>query len=510
MSSNCERKTGRGRGRTPQRATSDGFRNADVPYGKTSQVTWNNVEQKTGTWNGDVLLANSPVPHTSCTKEEELRMPRKTKSDGWKREMPSKRAVLEGSSPLSHTCLMENELIKPRKAGSDEWRGKMPHNKAVLEDNRHPFPICIKNDLLNASVGLKAKYQGCMVGALIGDCLGSPFEHLPNRHVLSTSQLRYFLRRIRRRSVKADDNAGRRFTADPGHEFGGYYKYTDDTAMTHALAASLLDCGGFDPTVVAQRFTEEFYGNKDVKGEYGPKVRNVFAALAKTRYEDVWTPAKEQFDGTGSFGNGAAMRVAPVSLYYYEDEDKAIQVAQKQSKLTHAHPLGYNGAALICLAVQLALSLDPSKQLDVEGFLDTLKLKMEKIEHKGDCFYSKQLEIMKEMLLNTYEDAPPERVAAVLGNEITADRSVPAALYAFLRSARPLTGYKTSNGFVRALFFAISMGGDTDTIATMTGSIAGAYYGIFRVPTTMQGYCQAEEHATCLGNRLLMERSRPK
>lgn len=411
MTTNSERRSGKGRGR------------------QRSQGTWN-AEQKSGSRCGKLLFANIPSPRTCGTK----------------------------------------------------------------------------NELLGVSIGLKAKYQGCMVGALIGDCLGSPFEYLPYRHVLSTSQLRYFLWRIRRKSVKEDDNAGRRFTTDSDHDFGGYYKYTDDTAMTHALAEALLDCGGFEPAVVARRFTEEFYGNKDVKGEYGPKVRNVFAALVKARYEDIWAPSKEQFNGTGSYGNGAAMRVAPVALYYYEDETKAVQVAQEQSKLTHANPLGYNGAALICLAVQFALSLDPSKKLDVEQFLDTLKSKMEKIEPEGGRFYSKQLETMKEMLLNEYEDASPERVAAKLGNEITADRSVPAALYAFLRSTRPLERYKTSNGFVRALYFAIAMGGDTDTIGTMTGSIAGAYYGIFRVPTTMQGYCQAEEYATRLGNRLLMER----
>ncbi|KAL3213765.1 hypothetical protein MRX96_035260 [Rhipicephalus microplus] len=78
----------------------------------------------------------------------------------------------------------------------------------------------------------------------------------------------------------------------------------------------------------------------------------------------------------------------------------------------------------------------------------------------------------------------------------------------------PHTSWTKKELYPMALFepcsFAISMGGDTDTIATMTGSIAGAYYGIFRVPTTMQGYCQAEEYATYLGNRLLMERWQPK
>lgn len=363
-----------------------------------------------------------------------------------------------------------------------------------------------KEEPLDAAVGLRAKYQGCMVGALIGDCLGSPFEQLPRRHVLPTSFLPVFLRRIQRKSVQKDEWAGRRFIEDPGHKFRGYYMYTDDTAMTHVLAESLLDCRGFDPVVVAQRFTDEFYQNKDNRGEYGPKVRTVFATLSKTGYKDVWGPAKDQFNGTGSFGNGASMRVAPVALFYHGDEEAAVKVAQDQSKLTHAHPLGYNGAALVCLAIQLALSLDPRETLDVGRFLDTLKSKMKHVESEQHRFYVEKLEVIRKMLLDRYEDASPERVAAVLGNEITADRSVPAALYAFLRSARPLKNYKTSNGFTRALFFAISMGGDTDTIGTMTGSIAGAYYGIFKVPLEMQGYCQAERFATNLGSRLFSER----
>ncbi|XP_075532478.1 ADP-ribosylhydrolase ARH3-like isoform X5 [Dermacentor variabilis] len=426
-----------------------------------------------------------------------------------KAEAPCQQTVLE-NSPLSHTSSFEIELRKPGRARSDQWKREMPNKKALSVGSSPLSPTCfVENELLDVSLGLKAKYQGCMVGALIGDCLGSPFEEIPLREVLPTSQLPRFLWRIRRKSVEADDMAGRRFTADPDHEFGGYYKFTDDTAMTHTLAESLLDCGGFDPTVVARRFTEDFYQNGEVKHEYGPKVKRVFAALAKEKYEDVYGPAKEQFDGAGSYGNGAAMRVAPVSLYYYGDEKQAVQVAQNQGKLTHAHHLGYNAAALVCLAIQLALSLDPSKKLDVGRFLDTLKFKMEKIEPKQCRFYTEKLVIIKKML-NSYEDAPPERVAAILGNEMTADRSVPAALYAFLRGTRPLTGCKTSNGFIRALFFAISMGGDADTIGTMAASIAGAYYGIFKVPRTMQRYCQGEQKATSLANRLLTERRQPK
>ncbi|XP_050047972.1 ADP-ribosylhydrolase ARH3-like isoform X2 [Dermacentor andersoni] len=505
MASNCEGNTGIGR-RTRERTRSD--------------------RQETESSYGPAVHGNSPVSHSSLAENElrwlggrhealaaaseNMSTPQANASDGFgKAEAPCQQTVLE-SSPLSHTSPFEIELRKPGRARSDRWKREMPNMKALSVGSSPLSPTClVENELLDVSLGLKAKYQGCMVGALIGDCLGSPFEEIPFRDVLPTSQLPRFLWRIRRKLVKADDMAGRRFTVDPDHEFGGYYKFTDDTAMTHTLAESLLDCGGFDPTVVARRFTEDFYQNGEVKHEYGPKVKRVFAALAKEKYEDVYGPAKEQFDGTGSYGNGAAMRVAPVSLYYYGDEKRAVQVAQNQGKLTHAHQLGYNAAALVCLAVQLALSLDPSKKLDVGRFLDTLKLKMEKIEPKQCRFYTEKLVIIKKML-NGYEDAPPERVAAILGNEMTADRSVPAALYAFLRGTRPLTGCKTSNGFIRALFFAISMGGDADTIGTMTGSIAGAYYGIFKVPRTMQRYCQGEQKATCLGNRLLTERRQPK
>lgn len=63
-----------------------------------------------------------------------------------------------------------------------------------------------------------------------------------------------------------------------------------------------------------------------MKGEYGPKVRNVFTALRRNKYRDVWGPARDQFDGTGSYGNGASMRVAPVALYYASDEATAIKV----------------------------------------------------------------------------------------------------------------------------------------------------------------------------------------
>ncbi|CAN7939178.1 unnamed protein product, partial [Ixodes hexagonus] len=358
----------------------------------------------------------------------------------------------------------------------------------------------------NVAIGIRAKYQGCMVGALIGDCLGSPFERLPRRHVLPTSSLSFFLRRIMNKCVKQDEHAGRRFTEIPGHPFGGHYMYTDDTAMAHALAESLIANEGFSPRHVAESFTEEYFGNKDCRGEYGPKVRDVFAQLRKTHFKDVWAPARAQFDGTGSFGNGAAMRVAPVALFYRLDEATAIKVAQDQAKLTHAHRWGYNGAVLICLAIQLALTLDPRETLDVKEFLKALTKKMEKVETGKERGEVDQEMTVKKKVKETERNIWEAVVRNRRATPEEATRSASSNLYVSYRNrgSENLPNVPTSNGFVRSLYFAISLGGDTDTIGTMTGSIAGAYYGIFRIPTSMQKYCQAERHATHLASRLLV------
>lgn len=65
-----------------------------------------------------------------------------------------------------------------------------------------------------------------------------------------------------------------------------------------------------------------------------------------SRFNDVFKPAREQFDGMGSWGNGAAMRVAPVSLFCYNDYNSLLDLAKKQSLITHSHKLGVDGAVL--------------------------------------------------------------------------------------------------------------------------------------------------------------------
>ena len=83
---------------------------------------------------------------------------------------------------------------------------------------------------------------------------------------------------------------------------------------------------------------------------YGKSVRGIFNqlkdGLPHGRDFDLYGPACNQFGGSGSFGNGGAMRTHPVALFAYGRPDDMIMLAEKQAKITHGNEKGYIGAAL--------------------------------------------------------------------------------------------------------------------------------------------------------------------
>ena len=93
----------------------------------------------------------------------------------------------------------------------------------------------------------------------------------------------------------------------------GVCVYTDDTAMARQLADSLAEQKCLNERDLAKRFAEEF-ASEPHRG-YGGGVIDVFRKLRRQdRFSEPLQPAREQFNGTGSYGNGAAMRVHPVAL----------------------------------------------------------------------------------------------------------------------------------------------------------------------------------------------------
>lgn len=148
--------------------------------------------------------------------------------------------------------------------------------------------------------------------------------------------------------------------------------------MTKSVIKCLCDKPAVDFKCMARLFVKEYFSEPN-RG-YGANVVEVFQKLRNNKFSDIYKPAKEQFGGSGSYGNGAAMRIAPIALYFYNDEKAMLQAATKCAEITHANHLGVNGALLQCMAVRESFSLKAGEKIDTKQFCTNLIEKMEKIE----------------------------------------------------------------------------------------------------------------------------------
>ncbi|KAM3833893.1 ADP-ribosylhydrolase ARH3-like [Diretmus argenteus] len=171
-----------------------------------------------------------------------------------------------------------------------------------------------------------SRFRGALVAAVLGDCIGGEFEgaeEVPMENVL------------RHLSSLDDDTKG-----------DGILEYSDDTAMSRCVVQSLLTRAGFDEQDMARRFAKE-YSVSPGRG-YGSGVIQVLKKLSSPQLSDVFQPARDQFNGRGSFGNGGAMRVAPFALAFpdYTDVKRDLMDRSKVSIEEVISELGNGIAAL--------------------------------------------------------------------------------------------------------------------------------------------------------------------
>lgn len=148
--------------------------------------------------------------------------------------------------------------------------------------------------------------------------------------------------------------------------------------MMKSVAKFLTDKPEPDYKFLANLFVTEYF-NQPKRG-YGQNVVEIFQKLKNTKYEDIYKPAREQFFGSGSYGNGGAMRIAPIALYFYSNYEAMVEVAKNATKITHSNILGINGALLQCIAIHQALLSDPENVIDPKAFCSELSTKMKDIE----------------------------------------------------------------------------------------------------------------------------------
>jgi len=274
------------------------------------------------------------------------------------------------------------------------------------------------------------RFIGALLGTAFGDALGAPVEGLDRETIRSRfGQVRDFL---------------------PGPRGAGHY--TDDTQMALALARSLLRCGGVDGADCARSYAVHF----DPSRGYGRSAAEVLRALgdgADYRHTGTF------FFSEGSYGNGAAMRIAPLGLLY---EPELLQRRREDVfeaiRCTHVHPEAVDGAMVQALAVSW-MARENALQARHGSLPEMLA---------GACETGSLRRALTTVADLLERDASDEEAAGALGTGVASVESVPLASFLALRCIDDPES---------ALVRAVAMGGDADTIGAMTGAMLGARHG---------------------------------
>jgi len=199
--------------------------------------------------------------------------------------------------------------------------------------------------------------------------------------------------------------------------FGPGSRFTDDTVLTIGVGKAILEENDY------ARAIQEM-GRKYPDAGYGPSF---------LRWLDSDNPR-----AYGSWGNGAAMRISPVGLAF-DSEEKVLQEAKQAAEVSHDHPEGIKGARAIALGVYLA------RHGRDKGFI------------KRDLSERFGYDLERKL-----EDIRPD-----YGFDMSCQGSVPEAVICFLQAG----------SYEEAVRNAVSLGGDSDTLACMAGGIAEAFFG---------------------------------
>lgn len=249
-----------------------------------------------------------------------------------------------------------------------------------------------------------------MLGAIIGDIAGSTYEVKEANALKKKIKISYEDRiRVLDKKVPLFPNNS---------------SYTDDSVLTAAIAECILKSGDYGD------YLKTFGQNEVMLG------MDVYGRSRFGKGFIAWLSS----DTIGeSYGNGCAMRISPIPMYFTELDD-ILNETYKSTVTSHRHSESITATKAVSLAIFMAKNKFPKLEIK------------ERIEK--ECGYNLNFNLVD--LQKNYRFTSK------------AKDSVPQAIFCFLES----------NDFEDAIRKAISIGGDADTIAAITGSIAENYYGI--------------------------------
>jgi ADP-ribosylglycohydrolase len=229
------------------------------------------------------------------------------------------------------------------------------------------------------------------------------------------------------------------------------WEFTDDTVMSIAIFEALEAHGTIDQDQLIQKFCKNH--DLDTRRGYGATLRRLLREIKSGQHWKEVAP--KAFDGQGSMGNGAAMRVCPIGAYYYDDLQKVKDLAWKSAEVTHSNIEAITGAIAIAVGTAFTTKMNlENRWLQPIEFIEQILETLPASDTKSKISKSKSVS----------SDAHIETVKTILGNGInmTAQDTVPFAIWC--------AAYHLDH-FEDALWKAVSILGDRDTICAMVGGM---------------------------------------
>ncbi len=274
--------------------------------------------------------------------------------------------------------------------------------------------------------------------------------------------------RVSLEGLSVGDAFGEQFFVKPYHDIQTrtvpkpHWFYTDDTAMALCIFAQLERYGEIRQDELAMAFALEYYA-EPMRG-YGPAMHRL---LAQIRLGVAWkTATTAMFDGMGSWGNGAAMRVAPLGAFFASDLERVKSQAILSAEVTHAHPEAIAGAVAVAIAAAQACRFRAQKYLPTRAeFIDSVLPFIPESETLNRARRARDLP----------DSHTADLVGQIVGNgsQISAQDTVPLCLWCageFLAS------------YTEAMWETVAALGDRDTTCAIVGGIVACYTGLEGIP----------------------------
>lgn len=288
--------------------------------------------------------------------------------------------------------------------------------------------------------------------------------------IVNEARDRTELARLSLEGLSVGDAFGETFFIDPNEALrriqdrdlrDGPWRLTDDSIMACGVFSCLRDNQEIQENSLSRFFARNY--EKDPARGYGAGAHRLLRRIATDN--DWFRHSTNLFRGEGSFGNGGAMRSAPVGAYFFDDLEKVVSHAKKSAIVTHGHKEGQAGAVAIAIAAALA-TLHSG---DAEKFRESM--------YEACLEFTPSGEVRDgiERARNTPATSSIELAHSRLGNgkDISAMDTVPFTLWA---------SHRHIDDYPEALWTTVAALGDRDTTCAIVGGIVSLFVGEDGIP----------------------------